>query len=349
MEDATELTNGWALLTEGRAAQALARAEGVLARDPRSAAALSLAVDAEIARAGALAGLARYERWLGARTVEEPGILRRVARALLLEESSQRSDESARTVALRALAEDGDARAAQMVASVAAHGDLPPRSRAALGDEKAVRALIAELEQAGPGQVRTIEALAASGSSLAIPPLVERLKDPRQEIRAAALDALGRIGDLSLAPQLAPLLSDSNARVRVTAAGALLRIGDSSAYPALQGLMADPSPATRLLAAEALASRPDGSWVAQVRELATDEDPEIRAAAARLLGPHDPEFARAVLNALAADDNPAIRELATLNLGEVVTSDMTALRALMKTGAPLARARAGAQVLALTR
>lgn len=349
VEDATELTNGWALLTEGRADQALTRAERVLATQPRSVAALVLAVEAEIARAGALAGLAQYERWLGPRTIEEPGVVRRIARAVLVEEGAQRGDEGARVEALRALANDGDAQAARDVADLTARGEIPTRARAALGDERAVRALIAELNQGGPGQVRTIDALAASGSPLAIPPLLDRLQDPRQEIRAAALDALGRLGDVDLAPRLTPLLSDSNARVRVTAAGALFRLGDFSGIQTLQGMMADPSPRVRLLAAEALASRPDSSWVAQVRELATAEEPEVRAAAARLLGPHDPEFARAVLNALAADANPAIRELATLGLGEVATSDLTALRGLLRSGSPLTRAKAGAQVLAVTR
>jgi HEAT repeat protein len=349
VEDATELTNGWAQLAEGRPVQALIRAQRVLGKEPRSIAGLVLAIEADIANHGAAAGLAQYEHWLGARTLEEPGALRRIARAVLVEGATQKGDQGARIEALRGLAADGDAQAAREVTDLIAHGAIPTRSRAALGDERAVGALIAQLNQGGPGQVQTIDALGQSGNALAIPSLVARLRDPRQEIRAAALDALGRLGDTDIVPQLTPLLSDSNLRVRVSAAGALLQLGDFGGVQMLQGLMTDPSPSARLLAAQALASHPDGSWIAVVRELAMGEDPEIRAAAARLLGPHDPEFARAVLNALATDDNPALRDLAALDLGEVATSDLTALRGLMKSDAPLTRVKAAAQLLAVTR
>lgn len=348
VEAATELTNGWAQLAEGRPVEALIHAQRVLDKEPRSVAGMVLAIEADIANHGAAAGLAQYEHWLGARTLEEPGALRRIARAVLVEGATQKADQGARIEALRALAADGDPQAAREVTDLIAHGAIPTRSRAALGDERAVAALVAQLNQ-GAGQVQTIDALGQSGSALAIPSLVARLQDPRQEIRAAALDALARLGDADVVPQLTPLLSDSNLRVRVSAAGALLQLGDFSGVQMLQGLMTDPSPSARLLAAQALASHPDGSWIAVVRELAMGDDPEIRAGAARLLGPHDPEVARAVLNALATDDNPALRELAALDLGEVATSDLTALRGLMKSDAPLTRVKAAAQLLAVTR
>jgi hypothetical protein len=349
VQEATELTNGWAQLTEGHAAQALARAQQILARDPRNVAALVLAVEAEILRGGALAGLTEYERWLGQRTIEEAGVIRRAARAALAESAAQRADVRARVEALRALAEDGDGEAARLLSAATSGNRVPADARAALGDEHAVQALLADLKNGGPAQVRTVEALGASGSALAGPALVECLKDPRQEVRAAALEALGNLGDADRVPQIAPLLRDSNARVRTMAAGALLRLGDPTGVPVLQQMMADPSVSARLLAAQALASQPDSSWVAQVRELATAEEPEVRAEAARLLGPHDPEFARSVLNALSADDNPAVREMASINMGEVVTSDLSMLRSMLRSTVPLARARAAARVLVITR
>ena len=113
--------------------------------------------------------------------------------------------------------------------------------------------------------------------------------------------------------------------------------------------MTDDSPAARLMAAQALASQPDGAWFAVVRELTASDDQEVRAGAARLLAPHDPSYARAILNELATSDNPAIRELAALDLGEVVSSDLTELRGMLKSDSLLTRAKAGAQVLAVTR
>ena len=349
VEDAAVLANGWALLADGKPADALARALVILQKEPRSIAGLDLAVEADLANHGGAAGLAQYEHWLAGRPIEEAGVLRRIARALLFEIALQQGDQPARVAALRGLAADGDADARRQISTVAAQTTIPPGSRAALGDQNAVRSLLAQLDQAGPGQVVTIDALGESRSPLAVPALVIRLRDPRQEIRAAAAGALGKIGDADQVSQLMPLLSDTSLRVRVSAAGALLELGDSSGAPALETLMTDESPSTRLMAAQALASHPDGSWSAVVRELASSDDPEVRAGAARLLAPHDPAFARAVLNGLATDDNPAIRDLAALNLGDVVSSDLTELRDMLKSDSLLTRAKAGAQVLAVTR
>lgn len=349
VEDAAVLANGWALLADGKPADALARALRILQKDPRSIAGLDLAVEADLANHGAQAGLAQYEHWLAGRPVEEPGVLRRIARALLLEIALQQGDHAARVEALRGLAADGDPEAKRQIAAVVAQGTIPPGSRAALGDQNAVRALLAQLDLGGPGQVVTIDALGESRSPLAVPALVARLRDPRQEVRAAAAAALGKIGDADQVPQLAPLLSDTSLHVRVSAAGALLTLGDASGVTELETLMTDESATTRLMAAQALASHPDGSWSSVVRELASSEDPEVRAGAARLLAAQDPAFARAVLNDLANDDNPAIRELAALDLGEVVSSDLTELRGMLKSESLLTRAKAGAQVLAVTR
>ncbi len=348
--EATELTNGWALLAEGLFERAAAKAAQVLAAYPRSGAALQLALEAQLARNGAPAALDQYERWLGARTIEEPAALRRVANAMLREAATLKSDPAARIEALRALADDGDARAARDLAQVASKGQgAGARAVGATGDEGAVDALLVELK-AGPGNpTRTIDALGASGSSRAIAPLVERLRDPRQEVRGAAVDALGKLGDAETAALVAPLLSDASLHVRVKAAGALLRLGDFSGLPILQELMASPSAAMRLDAAEALASRPDSAWLGLVTELARDPDPEIRAAAGRLMAPHDPEMARGVLGSLMSDENPAIRELASRGMGEALSDDLATLRRVMRNGHSLSRVRAAARVLVLTR
>lgn len=348
--EATELTNGWALLAEGLFERAAAKAAQVLAAYPRSGAALQLALEAQLARFGAPAALDQYERWLGARTIEEPAALRRVASAMLGEATTLKSDPTARIEALRALADDGDARAAGELAQIASRGDsADARAVVSTGDERAVDTLLVELNT-GPGDPsRTIDALGASGSKRAIAPLVQRLKDPRQEVRGAVVDALGKLGDAQTAALITPLLSDTSLHVRVKAAGALLRLGDYSGLPILQELMASPSPAMRLDAAEALASRPDSAWLGLVTELAGDPDPEIRAAAGRLMAPHDPEAARGVLGSLTSDENPVIRELASRGLAEVLSDDLPTLRRLMRNSHSLTRVRAAARVLVLTR
>src|SRR5262245_23191948 len=105
VEEATALTQGWALLAQGMPAEAAKRAAEVLAAYPRSAAALALAIEAETSRAGSQAGLSQYERWLGARTLEEPSILRRIATALLREAAKDPQQLDTRIEALRALAD----------------------------------------------------------------------------------------------------------------------------------------------------------------------------------------------------------------------------------------------------
>lgn len=348
--EATELTNGWALLAEGLFDRAAAKAAHVLAAYPRSGAALHLALEAQLARNGAAAALDQYERWLAARTIEEPAPLRRVASAMLREAATLQGDPAARIEALRALADDGDAHAARELAQVASRGvSAEARAVVRTGDERAVDTLLVELNT-GPGNpARTIESLGASGSKRAIAPLVERLKDPRQEVRGAVVDALGKLGDADTAAVITPLLADTSLHVRVRAAGALLRLGDYSGLPILEEQMTNPSPAMRLDAAEALASRPDSAWLGLVTELAGDPDPEIRAAAGRLMAPHDPAMARGVLGSLTSDESPAIRELAARGLAEAMPDDLPGLRRLMRNNHALARVRAAARVLALTR
>jgi len=349
VEEATTLAQGWTLLAQGHLQEAAARASRVLTENPRSGAGLMLAVEVEISRTGALAGVAQYERWLGRRTVEEPAVLRRLAVATLREIATERQDPAARIEAIRALIAEGDSGAAGELAQVASEGgSAETRALASLGDERAVKDLIAELD-AGPGaRVTTIDALGASGNSLAVAPLVGLLGDPRPEVRGAAAAALGKLGDAKLVPQITPMLSDGNLYVRVKAAGALFRLHDYTGLPLLQELMLDPSPSSRLAAAEATSSSPDASWTALVRELTSAPQPEIRAAAARLIAPYDPELSLRVLESLAADQNPAIREMASRGLGEVVTSDLTALRRLMKNSDRLTRVRAAVRVRALT-
>jgi hypothetical protein len=349
IEEATELTNGWALLAEGRAEQAAARAARVLAADPRSASALMLAVEAEIARAGAGPALTRYEAWLGQRTIEEAGVLRRVAQAALKGEAAQRQDSAARLEALRALVQAGDGAAeAELARAVVEGRSAETRILAAMGNQRAVTVLLADLGKGLGNPVLTIDALGRSGSKQAIAPLLAKLEDPKNEVRGAALEALGRLGGPDIVPRLKPLLADRSGYVRVKAAGALYRMGDDSGLQVLQELTAEPAPNMRLAAADAMASRPDGTWLALVRELTAAPDLEVRASAARLIAPHDPELARSVLESLAANENPAIRELASQGLGEV-PSDLTSLRRLMRSPDRLMRIRAAGRVMVVTR
>jgi hypothetical protein len=348
--ETADVSNGWELLSQGRVDQAAAIAERVLTANPRSAAGLVLALEAELARAGALAALTRYERWLGKRTIEEPAALRSIAQRLLQEAAVQTEDASARMEALRGLAASGDAAAiTELERAAAAGSSADARVLAALGNAPAVTLLIQALEK-GTGNLTMIaEALGASRSKAAVAPLLARLEDPKSEVRGIAAQALGRIGDTAVVPQLKALLSDRNPFARVQAAGALYRLGDDSGQAVLQDLLSQTVPSMRLAALEAMASRPDASWQAQVRELTSSPDLEVRATAARLIAPHDPQLARSVLEPLTASENPAIRELSSQSAIEAGTADFTALRHLMRSNERLTRIRAASRVAGLTR
>jgi HEAT repeat protein len=346
--EAVLLTNGWALLSQGLVEDAYRKANEVLVKYPRSAAALSFAVEAAIARSGAANGLAQYEQWLGNRTLEEPFVLRRVASGVLHEAANQQSDALVRLEALRALAEDGQQAA---VAALEAQ-PLPSNTRtlAALGNADAVRNLTGQLAAGSPDKARIIEALGQSGRRSAATAIAAQAADQRDEVRAAAADALAELLADGQIDVLETLLTDSSAFVRLHAARALFRLGDMSGLPLLQQLAAAEDASGRLAAAEAMSTSPDGTWLSLVRELTSSSEPEIRIHAARLLAPHDPEYARRVLEAAATDSNIAVRELATRALPEALpTSDLSGLRQLLHSGDPLARTRAAARILQLTR
>ncbi len=353
IEERTTIAQGWALLAQGLLDDAAARAAKALEASPRNPAALGLAVEVAVTRGGALAGLTQYERWLGKRTLEEPALMRRIAVALLKEAATQWGHTTARLEALRALAAEGDAFAAEALTAAANSGGTAERRLlASTGNERAIGALIADLNDGTGNPVSIIEALAQSGSKSAIAPLTERLKNPSPEVRGAAVEGLGRLGrsldSYDLITRIKPLLADQTSYVRVKAAGALYGLNDMSGFQILQGLMqAEPS-ASRLIALQAMASRPDAVWVEQVRRLASAAEPEVRVQAARLLGPHDPEGARKVLEGVMSDPNPAIREMATDALGDVQPSDFPTLRRLMKSGDRLIGVRAAARLMALS-
>jgi thioredoxin-like negative regulator of GroEL len=343
--EAAALAQGWVLLAEGKFEEASRTAKNLSGRFPRSIAAFALLIESDIAQGGATTALGTYESWLGARTNEEPGALRRVARAFLYEWSRQTGDQSTRDAALLALAEDGDDEARAVIIAGGAGGTVQAR----MGDPKAVDALVARMTAAAGSKVNEIQMLAEMGSTRAAAPLVKLLNDPLPENRAAAAAALGKLEHREAAPALKPLLNDARAMVRVAAAGALFQMGDTSGAAVLEELAGSEHATVRRSAALLMASHPTDSWKAMVRGLASDEDAAIRLDAARLLAPHDPEFARSLFDQLAADSNPAIREQATLALADSPLAGFPELRRLLRIGAGPVKVRAAASILAATR
>jgi len=348
------VAEGWAMLARGAAAEAAGHAALLLSRYPDSIAVLALAVDAEIARAGAVAGLDQYERWLGQKTLEEPGILRRIARSVARQVAAS-NNPTGRFEALRILAADGDAAAlVELGTRAEAGGNVEARALAASGDERGVKALVTalELNKDGGASLETIRALGASRHPLAFDALVAQARSREPAVRQAAMQALGALGDRRAVAILREGLKDQFGLVRGQSAGALYRLGDDSGLALIEQLAASESPAGRMAAAHYLSSRPDARWFTLVRGLAGAGQPaEVRLGAAKLLSPHDPDEAAAVLQTLAADGSVdlAIREEAARSEPAAVSGDVRKLRSLLRNGDVLVRLAAVDRLLSLTR
>jgi HEAT repeat protein len=349
-DDMMLVTQGWLLLSQGSAIAAVARAREVLARSPSSPGAVALAVEAEIARGGSLAGLAEYERWLAARPHQEPLLLRRVSQAVLREAAAQTSDQSARLTALRALAADGDpAAVATLHESMAAGSLASAGALAESGNPDAVKYLVDAMTSRQIDAVRGLEALGKSHSPQAASAALSRLDDPRTEVRAAAIDALGALQAREAAPRLRLLLNDDRLYLRVRAAAALLAIGDEAGLPVIQGLAASESAQDRLVAVQAMGGKRDAAWLEIVRKLTTASEPEIRLGAAQLLAEQDPSLSASVFASLREDPNPAVRTLANDAALRTAVSDLSRLRALLHSPALDRRVGAAERVLLVTR
>lgn len=348
--EAAGLANGWLLLARGRTADAATAAAALLAKYPRSAASLTFAVEAEIARGGWVAGLDQYERWLGGR-FEQVVVVRRVARALLREISEQPQNPTARLESLKALAEDGDSLAIDTLRKAAGTGGYPEaRALAAQGDAGGVGILIAGMNAGALDNLEAIRALGSSRSALAAPALLAQLDSPKPEVRGAAADALGHIGGQDVVSRLQAVLRDeSTGYVRGRAAAALYRLGDDSGVAILRNLATAASSIGRLVAAEALSPRPDSSWGPLVESLLTADEPDVKLAAANLYLRVDPGRARDVLEELSRSPNAAIREQAGLALGAASANDVPALRRLLRSADRLTRVGAARAILALSR
>jgi len=346
---ATALAQGWSALAAGDLPKAVKYAESAMGERPGSAAAVALAVEVDLARSGPMAGLSTYERWLGNRRVEDPYVLRRIAHELLRSVARQKT-HLGRIEAAKALMVDGDPQAsADLVRGAAGGGQMEARTLASLGDPQSVEILIGQLQGPDGGKLGAINALAQSGSKLAVPPLLKLLTDIREDHRAAAADALGRLGASQTIPQLKPLLKDPAFPVRMSAATALYQLEDYSGVDLLDELMASAHAAVRLSAAEAMAVRPPASWIGVVRALTSEDDASVQLGAARLIAPYDPQLAASVLERLSGSDNPAIREEAARVFVQRVAGDFPELRRYLRSTDPLTAVRAAARIIELTR
>lgn len=349
-EEAAAVAQFWVQIAEGKAADVAPRARQLLDQYPRSAAVLAVVIETDIVAGSAHRALVTYDAWLRGRSLEEPLILRRIARALLFEFGRQDADPLARSEALLALVDDGETIARDMLAKMAqSGGETGLRSGSRLQDPNAIAQIAQRMSTTKGDKSRDIELLAATNSPLAVPPLIATLADPEPRHRMLAANALGDFSGPNVANALLPLLNDQNPNVRTAAAGALLKQGNFAGLTLLEDLASRPEVSFRRAAARLLAPRPDDRWMGLVRGLLVEHDAMARLEAAELIAPHDVAAARQTLMELSNDPNPAVREEAELARAGLPTATLTELRGLMRDGKGRARVRAASRVLEMTR
>ncbi|GMV21368.1 MAG: hypothetical protein AMXMBFR57_13170 [Acidimicrobiia bacterium] len=352
VEESTLLTQGWAFLAQGDLVRAVEKASAAMAISPRSQAALALAIEVEIARGGHASALRFYDQWLRGRALEEPAVLRRIARALLQEIGAQPQNPSAQAEALALLTKDGDQKATDVLREIAAGGGRPARLKLVeLGDAESLFLLQAEVSGAQTPSAAAVRTLSSSRNPLIGPELVRLLAHVRPDLRADAAAGLAGLGDPSYARQIQPLLNDQTAYVRFAAGAALLRLGDRSGLPVVQAAAKSDSPEERLAAGAALVHWPGADWQAIVAPLAESDNALVRIEALKLLAENGANPGTSGLEVALLDSRPGVRD-AAYSVWAVLAHTLDDIsRAKRLLGAPdrSAQLSAAAAILKITR
>ena len=180
------------------------------------------------------------------------------------------------------------------------------------------------------------------GDPEAVPGLAGLLKDPKEEVREAALFALARIGTREALEAMIDALDSGNRWSQEKVAEAMEEAGDESRH-VLAGLLEDENPLHRAFAAEVMGGIGGDEEAARLVDALADEDIDVRARAADSLGRMMYRPARPVL--LQGLEDPAwqVRAQAAKALGKIGnTSDAPRLAESLRDGEFWVRSNAAA-------
>ena len=337
------------------------QAQVTLYQDPRSEAALELAVLGKPAVEPLIAALGHKEpevRCLAAWALGEIGEARAVAPLLALLKDQERvvqvtahsaliaigvpaaealigrlkdTDKRVRVYAATALGEIRDRRAVEPLIGALQDKDWEVRRQAAaalgeIKDPQAVKPLVTTLPD-NDWRVRDFvqSALTEIGGP-AVEPLIASLRDESGLVRARAAETLGKIKDVRAAEPLLAILNDSERVVQVVARDALVQIGVPAVKPLINALKHRDS-LVRAHAAAALGEIKDHRAVEPVLAALKDQDAGVRRSAAAAL--ESLQDRRAVTSLLAAlkDEDAEVRKAAAEALGGL--GDPGAVEALL--------------------
>jgi HEAT repeat protein/beta-lactamase regulating signal transducer with metallopeptidase domain len=164
-------------------------------------------------------------------------------------------------------------------------------------------------------------------TSIAVPALIQALKDPDVEVRRAAVSSLNNLQDPRAVPGLVNALKDGDPEVRAGAASALGSLQDRRAVPGLIAAMKDSNRDVRQFALSALGSMPDADVPDDaILAAINDSDGDVRREAIslalnRMSNRSDDENAKpdpryvAAFTRLLADSSADVRQEAVEALG----------------------------------
>ncbi len=158
------------------------------------------------------------------------------------------------------------------------------------------------------------------GDEKAIPPLIERLRDSSQEVRASAMEALcllGRQHPATILSALKALLSDEDPQQRMYAVNILGRIDRSESEAPILFALKDESAMVRQSAVKALGEIPGSKVLDNLRLALTDEDAEVRRLAIEILGGRRGEDILQPLQLALQDEDLWVRVAAVRAAGQL--------------------------------
>ncbi len=170
------------------------------------------------------------------------------------------------------------------------------------------------------------------GDPEAVPVLAELLRDPKEEVREAALFALVRIGTREALEAMIDALDSGDRWSQEKVAEAMEEAGDESRH-VLVGLLEDDNPLHRAFAAEVMGGIGGEEEAARLVDALTDDEMDVRARAADSLGRMRYHPARPALLRSLEDPAWQVRAQAAKALGRVGdTADALRLAGSLRDG-----------------
>ncbi|MBI5491970.1 MAG: HEAT repeat domain-containing protein [Deltaproteobacteria bacterium] len=207
--------------------------------------------------------------------------------------------------------------------------NMAVHSLGAIGDRAALPHLIALLKESVEKDeevsLRIIKSSLISFGEGALPDLMEELKSPVWQVRAAAADILGEIAGEIASPGIEAAfieaLSDTEQDIRAKAAKGLGKIRSVAALPHLCSALRDPFWVVRLHAARALGLIGDPRAIEAVKSGLVDRNWQVRRVAAEALGELGDAAYPALLEVFLNDDDRYAKEQAAFTLEKAGVMD----------------------------